>query len=366
MPAIKIDSSADANALPLRLVLVDHMDFDAQLIASRLQRGGMACHLRRVETEGEFLDALCAPVDLILSEIDLPQFGAVEALDLMQRVAADVPLILVTASSEEAPAMRLLQQGAVDYVMKDRLSRLPQSVRLAVERSRMLRRLRQKQIDMARLSLQVVKAQELERGNLARELHDELGQRLTALNMQLYRLQPDPGSGLLPVWQEALQGVGELVTQVRNLSITLRPPELDYVGLQAAIGYLLARRFAGTWRHQVFEYVGLPHRLPALVEITCYRLVQESLTNIARHARARNVVIEMIGNGEEVEIIVRDDGVGFDVQAWERGIAGRPSSGVLGMRERCSLLGGTLDIASEPGRGTRITASLPLNDGGNE
>jgi signal transduction histidine kinase len=358
------ETDAHTEDLPLQLLLVDHVDFDAQLIVSRLQRDGLAFRLRRVETAGEFCDALREPVDLVLSEIELPQFGAPEALALLQHGAWDVPLVLVTAAGDEATAMRLLQEGAVDYVLKDRMARLPQSVRLAVERARMLRRLRQKQVSMARLSLQLVRAQELERGNLARELHDELGQRLTALNMQLYRLQPEPGSARLAAWDEARQSVADMVTQVRNLSITLRPPELDYVGLQASISNLLARRFADTWQSQVFEYVGLPDRLPPLLEITCYRLVQESLTNIARHANARSVVIEMVGNGDEVEIIVRDDGAGFDVHQWERNIAARPSGGVVGMRERAHLLGGTLTVTSRPGAGTRITATLPLNDGG--
>jgi signal transduction histidine kinase len=299
-------------------------------------------------------------VDLVMSEIDLPQFGALPALELIQRSACDVPLILVTESDDEEAAVRLLQLGAVDYVLKDRMARLPQSVGLAVERARMLRRLREKQVGMARLSLQLVRAQELERGNLARELHDELGQRLTALNMSLYRLQPAAQDPRHALWRDALQAVGELVTQVRSMSVTLRPPELDYVGLEGAIAHLLERRFAGVWRHHVFEYVGLPARLPELLEITCYRLVQESLTNAARHPHPTAVVIEMIGNGTEVEIIVRDDGAGFDIGEWERSLASRPSGGVAGMRERVALLGGTLTIDSRPGHGTRVAAVLPL------
>lgn len=361
MTNVSVQGPSDSESTaPLRLLLVDSMEFDEQLIASTLSRAGIDFDLRRVETADCFAMAMRDSNDLILSVVELPQFGAAEALDMLRQRQDDVPLILVTASHDEDRAAYLLRRGAVDYVLKDRLGRLPQAVHLAIERTRMLQRLSQKRHNMAQLSQQLVQAQELERSSLARELHDELGQRLTALNMQLYRLRPAPSSALLPVWQDVSQGVGELVAQVRDLSITLRPPELDYVGLKAAVRHLLARRFAELWEGHVFEYVGLPARLSPLMEITCYRLVQESLTNIARHARATHVVIEMIGLGEEIDIIIRDDGAGFDVEAWEHALATRPSGGVVGMRERVRLMGGTLTIRSDPGRGTRVAATLPL------
>ena len=355
-------ASVDAGAqqVPLQLLLVDQFDFDEQLILGRLQRGGVACNVQRVETSGAFLAALTPAIDLVLSEIELPQFSAMVALEWIARTTPDTPLIVVTGSSEERGAVELLQLGALDYVLKDRLGRLCQSVLNAVERARMLRRLRARQKDMARLSLQLVKAEEVERRRLAMELHDELGQRLTALNLQLHRLRPPADAPLLEVWREARLGVEELVTQVRTMSVNLRPPELDYFGLQAAIGHLLQRRFDGVWASHVFEYVGLPARLPALLEITCYRIVQESLTNIARHARATSVVVEMIGGEQELDIIVRDDGVGFDLAQWEQRMLHDPRGGVAGLRERAQLLGGTLTIDSRPGHGTRIAATLPL------
>ncbi|WP_181259223.1 hybrid sensor histidine kinase/response regulator [Pseudoduganella armeniaca] len=355
-------ASVDAatEATPLRVLLVDPFEFDAQLIGSRLLRGGVPCHLRRVETAPEFQAALNEPVDLVLSETELPQFSAALALQSLQRSAPDIPLVIVTESSEEGEAVELLRRGALDYVLKDRLGRLCQSVRLAVERARMLRRLDVKRREMEHLSLRLVQAEELERRRLARELHDELGQRLTALNLQVHRLQPHADAALHAVWCDARQGVADMVAQVRTMSVNLRPPELDHLGLQAAIGHLLQRRFEGVWAHRVFEYVGLPQRLSPLLEITCYRIVQESLTNIARHARASNVVVEMIGGADELDIIVRDNGAGFEPTQWHQRMARDPRGGIVGMRERAHLLGGTLTIDSRPGRGTRVAATLPL------
>jgi signal transduction histidine kinase len=357
-----VPPSADGGTVPepLRLLLVDQSDFDEQLIANRLRRGGVEFVLSRVETADAFLAAFTPDTDLVLSEIELPQFSAALALEWMQRTVPEVPLVIVTESSAEPGAVELMRLGALDYVLKDRMARLCQAVLIAVERARMLRRLHAKRREMAQLSLQLVKAEEVERRRLARELHDELGQRLTALNLQLHQLKPADASALHGVWNDARQSVEELVTQVRTMSIALRPPELDYFGLQAAIEHLLQRRFEGAWRSRTLEYVGLPRRLPPLLEITCYRIVQESLTNIARHARATSVVVEIIGSAGELDIIVRDDGAGFDLSGWRQRMARDPRGGVAGMRERAQLLGGRLTIDSRPGGGTRVAATLPL------
>jgi signal transduction histidine kinase len=154
----------------------------------------------------------------------------------------------------------------------------------------------------------------------------------------------------------------QLVGMVRDLSASLRPPGLDLFGLQAALEQLLARRFADgpAW---VFEYAGLPRRLAPVIEITVYRIVQESVTNIVRHANARQVVVEINGgaHGDELELIVRDDGAGFDASRWRERGAREQRAGLAGMSERVQLLGGTFEVASRTGGGTRIQAVIPLH-----
>jgi len=255
-----------------------------------------------------------------------------------------------------------VRAGATDYVLKSRLGRLTQALRLAVERSRLAENLEQKRRKMARMSADLINAQEDERKHLARELHDELGQRLTALNMLLHRFQPYVGeAGGRALLEEAERELAGLVGQVRSMSVSLRPPGLDFFGLEPTIQQLLERQFqSGTsW---VFEYAGLPRRLAPAVEISVYRLVQESVTNIVRHARARHVVVEINGgaDGGELELIVRDDGAGFDASRWREHAACALRAGLSGMSERVQLLGGAFQVESSPGQGTRITAALPL------
>lgn len=214
----------------------------------------------------------------------------------------------------------------------------------------------------ARASEQLVGAQEQERKRLARELHDELGQRLSVLNMLLYRMQAAlSGTPAAEIWRDAERELAALVAQVRGISLSLSPPGLDYLGLERAVSQLLARQFDGG-PSCLFECALPAGRLPSLLEITAYRIVQESITNILRHAQATHVVVEINGgaDGTELEIIVRDDGCGFDSTGWEARYAQTSSSGMAGMRERVELLGGRFKVHSRLGHGTRIEAILPM------
>lgn len=232
-----------------------------------------------------------------------------------------------------------------------------------LERERLIERISRRRAHTARLSRDLINAQEAERKALARELHDELGQRLSALNLLLHRTLPyiDAPDGRA-LWTQAEFELAALVGLVRSMSVSLRPPGLDYFGLEPTIGQLLSRQFEAGPSY-VFEYAGLPPRLDAAIEIGVFRLVQESVTNIVRHARARHVVVEVNGGakGDELEIIVRDDGVGFDPTHWRERGARSGSSGLAGMSERVQLLGGSFRVDSAIGRGTRITATLPLH-----
>jgi signal transduction histidine kinase len=351
---------------PLRLLLVEDSDDDAELAIYRLRRAGINFQLHRVETEEAFRRALANPVDLIISDFSLPQFGAIVALDILKNENPDIPLIIISGAIGEETAVAAMRNGAIDYVLKDRLARLPQAVLQGVETARMRIKLRRKRENLAlahahleKLSVQLIDAQEQERKSLARELHDELGQRLTALNINLHHMRKFlSGQEATDAWQTADAEVALLIAQVRAMSVSLRPPALDYLGLESAIRLLLERHFANADTSCVLEYAGVPEKLAASIEITAYRIIQESITNVVRHANATRVVVEVNGGetADELEIVVRDNGRGFDAGSTSGGM----SSGLLGMRERVELLRGTLHVETAKENGTRIVASLPL------
>jgi PAS domain S-box-containing protein len=215
------------------------------------------------------------------------------------------------------------------------------------------------------LQRRLTTAQEDERRRIARELHDELGQHLTGLGLGLKVLK-DSTPHLSPVWNklQELQGVTDLIgREVHHLARELRPTVLDDLGLQTALG-----NYAETWAERSgidvdFQCIGMgSERLPAAVETALYRVVQEALTNVLKHARAKRVSLILQFVPSRVTAIVEDDGCGFDVERSD-GTLGEYPLGLLGMRERMELLGGILTIDAVPGRGSTVIAAIPLEPG---
>jgi signal transduction histidine kinase len=201
-------------------------------------------------------------------------------------------------------------------------------------------------------------AQEDERRHLARELHDELGQVLTALKLRI-KLAGRSAPDAAPALDEAVGLVDGLIAQVRKLSVDLSPPLLEEAGLEAAIRAHLGGH-AGLAGVDVDLEVSLPSRLRAELEVAAFRVVQESLTNVARHAAAKHVSVRVLHEAGSLVVAVGDDGRGFDVSAALRAAATGAHLGVVGMKERIRGLGGSLEVESSLGGGTLVHATLPV------
>lgn len=204
----------------------------------------------------------------------------------------------------------------------------------------------------------VIAAQEEERKRIARELHDETGQALTSLMVRLKRMNQEcPVPALQPQMDELRELLAGTLDGVHNLSLELRPKVLDDLGLEAAL-----QRYVQDWRARYrveadLVMLGMDRqRLPALVETALYRIVQEGLTNVARHAEAHTVSVMVEQRDGRVRAIIEDDGIGFnmaDAASGER-------LGLYGMQERSELLGGTITIESAPGQGTSVFVEVPV------
>lgn len=212
----------------------------------------------------------------------------------------------------------------------------------------------------AEMSRRLIEAQETERRRLARELHDEIGQSLTALKIDLQALRCPRGTPPAQLLDDSLAIVERTLSQVRALSLDLRPPLLDDLGLVAALQWHVDVQARRAGLEPRFDATLQEARLPAEVEIACYRVAQEALTNVVRHARASRLVVELAREDGALRLSVRDDGVGFDVLAARERAGKGGSLGLLSMEERAQLLGGRLEIASSSGRGTEVTAWFPL------
>jgi two-component system sensor histidine kinase UhpB len=214
---------------------------------------------------------------------------------------------------------------------------------------------------LQRLSRRLLEVQEAERRHLARELHDDIGQGLTALKLNLESLARGRDSAAFEARiGEALETTRHTIERVRQLSINLRPLQLDDLGLAAALRSHLDRqaKLGGLAPH--FEIQEVPLKLSADIETACFRVAQEAINNIVRHSKAANVWLRLFVAGERLALSVRDDGSGFDVAAAQKRAAAGASLGVVSMEERVALAGGSFQIHSAPGQGTVVVASFPV------
>lgn len=221
----------------------------------------------------------------------------------------------------------------------------------AIERERGAAELRDKGAQLQGLSHRLLEAQEAERRSIARELHDDFGQLLTAIRLNL-QTDRDPA--------ESIELVDDAVQRMRDLALDLRPTILDDLGLEAALRWYVQREAKRAGMGLRLDLRPLGTRLPPAVETACFRLVQEALTNAVRHAQALAFEVELAASAGEVRLTVSDDGKGFDVRAARRRANASGSQGLLIMEERIALAGGSLQICSAPGRGTSISARVRL------
>jgi signal transduction histidine kinase len=212
---------------------------------------------------------------------------------------------------------------------------------------------------MEKMSRRLVEVQEEERRHLARELHDEVGQSLTVLSINLKTLEEETAAHPLPQLAESIRIVEHLIEQVRQLSVDLRPAMLDILGLAAALRWYIDRQARASGIAIDFTHALAGQRLSPTLETACFRVVQEALTNIVRHARTQRVQIEISRLNGEVHLVIQDEGVGFDVTTARQRVLQGGSFGLLSMEERVHLLRGQIDIHSAVGQGTTIRVRFP-------
>jgi two-component system sensor histidine kinase UhpB len=242
----------------------------------------------------------------------------------------------------------------------------PDVARLADTLNAMLDEVQQYEQQVRALSGGLIRAQEEERQRIARELHDDTGQVLTLLLIRLKLLEGQSGIEAIRPQIEELRGlISGAIDQVRRLALNLRPPTLDQLGLVPAVRSLVSTFIESTHIPVKLELPRDQVCLSPERALAVYRIVQEALTNTAKHAGARHVEVEMTGDGGQLTATIRDDGRGFAPETYaaraNRGATGGPGVGLFGMEERARLAGGSLRIQSAPGRGTSVTLRVPVD-----
>jgi PAS domain S-box-containing protein len=212
------------------------------------------------------------------------------------------------------------------------------------------------------LSDRVLTVQEEERRRISRELHDDIGQSLVALDIGLHRLAPHVVPSQRAVLDECIEVAGAVREKLREISVDLHPPHLDQLGLQDALRWLVSRHRGLTGIGIQCRFGGVESlRIPPMVEAACYRICQEALSNATRHASPRNIDVELTVRNGQLLALVADDGRGFDQAAQREDLITTGRMGLVSMAERARLAGGRFELTTSPGAGTRVSAVFPID-----
>ncbi len=350
----------------LRVLVVEDSTFDYEFLLIAFARHGMAVEPLRVQTREEMHTALAKqPWDIVISDHNLPQFSSFGAMQVLKESGQDLPFIIVSGDIGEDVAVEAMRAGCDDYLLKDRLTRLGPAVETALARAAMRRekrlaeeRLRESESRLSQLAAHLDRVKEEERAAIARDLHDEVGGALASVNYGIATLRK-----YLETHEEGTVALNRLQEQVANAALSvqrlmkeLRPSILD-AGLAPALEWHTREFQRRTGIRTQFTANRDDLIFPHEISTVAFRVCQESLTNVMKHAQASEAYVELFCDDENVTLEVRDNGRGM-----APGDLDKPTSfGVYGMQERARSLGGWLEVSSSP-QGTSVMLSLPLSD----
>jgi signal transduction histidine kinase len=346
----------------LRVLHLEDSELDHELTLAQLERGGINAQVLRVDSEPEFLRALEQEWDAIISDYNLPGFSGLVALDLLKSSGSGVPFLLLSGEIGEDAAVEAMRNGASDYLLKNNTARLVPALLHAVEanetrRARLLadRELGESKQRLRELAQHLQTSVERERAAIAREIHDDVGGALTALNFDLaWIARHSESSAVRQRAASALETVAHAIEASQRVMHNLRPAILEQ-GLVAALQWMSGRFERRTGIACQFASDQEALELPAGVPLVAYRTAQEALTNVSKHAQATRVTIELTVAAGTLTLEIGDNGRGLG----RDDLAKTRSFGIRGLHERASTVGGWVDLSSSA-RGTTLILSVPL------
>lgn len=355
----------------LRILLVDDDTSALRLLELLLHREGY----QQVCSTHDARQALALfqsfKPDLILLDLKMPHFDGFEVIEhLRPLIPPDTffPILVLTSDASAETKQRVLEMGANDFLTKPYDScEVVLRIQNLLETRRLHLALRRRNEQLRIVSQELMEVQEAERRRIASELHDDIGQSLTALNINLHsaKSQSNPEE-LHVVLNESIDLAQSALQRARDLARALRPSMLDELGLVPALSsYLRAQSLRAGITAELISGDGAEAascKLSTAAQMACFRVVQEAVTNVLRHANAGSIAITLEHDGNRLQLIVTDDGKGFEVdKAREKAMCG-DSLGLLIMQERIALAGGEFEVCSPApiGTGTQITIGFPV------
>ena len=385
--SINLDIQNESTQVRSEVLIVEDTQASLALLSNLMQKAGYSV---RQAQDGQLALATVQnrQPDIILLDIRMPGLDGFEVCRQLKAnpATASIPIIFLSALDDTEARLQGLRLGAVDYIVKpyeadevllrvktqlelhnlqhnliEMCDTRTQALQTEVNRHQQtMQELLDSRQQLRELSSHLEDIREEERARIAREIHDELGQTLTVARIELTRIMQklnEPADKLQTYLQNAINLIETSADTARSISENLRPGMLDLLGLEAAIEHHVSQFSKSTGINCILNIADIDADIDERTSIAAFRIVQESLTNVARHSNASQVKIQLADLGKELVVIIQDNGHGFDIDTNDQI---HSHYGLLGMHERAKSLGGTLSIESELSKGTRIEAILPF------
>lgn len=341
----------------IKILHLEDMDSDAELVAREISKGKIEVELKRVINKKQFVHALKKfDPDVILSDHSLPSFNSEEALEIVQSNNLHIPFILVTATVSEEYAVKIMKQGASDYILKDRMQRLPSAIKASVEKYETKAELSRQMLLQQKLAAEInIMAQEKVRNEIGIELHDNINQILAASKLYLDRALTEKKNPTDMLSKGQLYVV-QAIEEIRKLSHFLVAPPIENISLVRLIQDLIDdMKLTTKLKINLVVSNYKEEMLSRDIKITIYRIIQEQVNNILKHSKAKTAFIKLCVFPGEVLLTVNDDGKGFDSSKTFLGI------GLQNIKHRIEFYGGTVKILSAPNQGCTVEVNIPIN-----
>ncbi|RLD26816.1 MAG: hypothetical protein DRI54_02160 [Bacteroidetes bacterium] len=362
-----------AESRPLRFLILEDSELDVELLKAASRTDEFKFEYKVVSNRKDFEKNLSLyDPDVILSDFTLPQFTGLEALKIVKDRNVNRPFIIVTGAVDEETAVACIKAGADDYLLKDRLTRLPSAIihsieqwKITIEKENTRIELEVSRYRLRELFKRIEHIRDDEKKRISLEIHDQLGQELTAAKLGLFWLKQNiiinskenknDCKPLLSKIEELIDLSGKTIKTIRRIAHQLRPVVLDDLGLFPAIEWMVKNFEDSTDISCSFNHDLSDELIGKDFSSVAYRIVQEGLTNIMRHSNAKYCGIDFKMNKENLHLDIWDNGKGFDMRENKE----TNKLGLFGIIERIKPYNGQMQIESEPGGGTRIIIRVP-------
>ncbi len=348
----------------LRILLIDDDEDDYLLVRNMISEALPSKHqLEWVSTYDAGLKAMKqGDHDVYLLDYRLDKRSGLELLQEANKSGCRAPIIFLTGHGDYEIDLEAMKSGAADYLLKDQINPvvLERSIRYAIERRRTEEALRESEKQLKLLSSKLLSAQEEERKRIAGDIHDSISSSLSALKFGLENtlLQAEQRT-VRPESLKSLVSLAQMtIEESRRIMTDLRPSALDDLGVITTMGWF-CREFQKTYSNIRIDQKAdiLENEVPDSLKIVIFRVMQEAFHNIAKHSKAERATLSLAKNGSTIELCIKDQGVGFDVNGH---LSKGKGLGLTSMRERVELSGGSFKIESMTGDGTTIKAAWPI------